>query len=174
MFLGAPGLIGNQVIPALIKAGFSVLAGSRRGLSVGGASGVDVDMRDPANLARAMQGVAAVGLVISDVQDMDALGLNAVAAAKSAGVHRLLWFSSFGAKPDNLAQFSRRHPVIDEAVRASGIPYTILRPNFFMQDFSAFYGGRQSGQQARFYCRSAMRGSATSISATWLMQPFLR
>jgi uncharacterized protein YbjT (DUF2867 family) len=96
LFLGAPGLIGNQVIPALINAGFSVLAGSRRGLSVGGAPDVGVDMRDPANLARAMQGVAAVGLVISD------------------------------------------------------------------------------GQQARFFCRSAMRGSAISISATWLMQPFLR
>jgi len=140
LFLGAPGLIGNQVIPTLINAGFSVLAGSRRGLSVGGAPGIGVDMRDPANLARAMQGVAAVGLVISDVKDMESLGLNAVAAAKSAGVHRLLWFSSFGAKPDNQARFSRRHPVIDEAVRASGIPYTILRPNFFMQDFSAFYG----------------------------------
>jgi uncharacterized protein YbjT (DUF2867 family) len=87
-----------------------------------------------------MQGVAAVGLVISDDQEMETLGLNAVAAAKSAGVHRLLWFSSFGAKLDNQARFSRRHPVIDEAVRASGIPYTILRPNFFMQDFSAFYG----------------------------------
>jgi uncharacterized protein YbjT (DUF2867 family) len=87
-----------------------------------------------------MQGVAAVGLVISDVQDMETLGLNAVAAAQSAGVHRLLWFSSFGAKLDNQARFSRRHPVIDEAVRASGIPYTILRPNFFMQDFSTFYG----------------------------------
>jgi uncharacterized protein YbjT (DUF2867 family) len=47
LFLGAPGLIGNQVIPALINAGFSVLAGSRRGLSVGGAPGVGVDMRDP-------------------------------------------------------------------------------------------------------------------------------
>jgi uncharacterized protein YbjT (DUF2867 family) len=140
LFLGAPGLIGNQVIPALISAGISVLAGSRRGLSVGGAPGVDVDMRDPKSLARAMQGAAAVGLVIPDVQDMELLGLNAVAAAKSAGVHRLLWFSSFGAKPDNQARFSRRHPAIDEAVRASGIPYTILRPNFFMQDFSAFYG----------------------------------
>jgi uncharacterized protein YbjT (DUF2867 family) len=140
LFLGAPGLIGNQVIPALINAGLFVLAGSRRGLSVGGAPGGSVDMRDPASLARAMQGVAAVGLVISDVKDMESLGLNAVAAAKSAGVRRLLWFSSFGAKPDNQARFSRRHPVIDEAVRASGIPYTILRPNFFMQDFSVFYG----------------------------------
>src|SRR6516162_4960350 len=46
LFLGAPGLIGNQVIPTLIKAGFSVLAGSRRRLSVGGAPGVGVDMQD--------------------------------------------------------------------------------------------------------------------------------
>ena len=85
LFLGAPGLIGTHVIPALVKADFSVLAGSRRGLSVGGAPGVAVDMRDPANLARAMQGMATVGLVIPDVKDMESLGLKAVAAAKSAG-----------------------------------------------------------------------------------------
>jgi uncharacterized protein YbjT (DUF2867 family) len=140
LFLGAPGLIGNHVIPTLIKAGCTVLAGSRRGLSVGGAPGVVVDLRDPESLARAMRGMATVGLVIPDVNDMESLGLNAVAAAKVAGVRRLLWFSSFGAKAENQARFSRRHPVIDEAVRASGIPHTILRPNFFMQDFTAFYG----------------------------------
>jgi uncharacterized protein YbjT (DUF2867 family) len=140
LFVGAPGLIGNHVIPVLVKAGFTVRAGSRRGLSVGGAPGIVVNMRDRESLARAMEGMAAVGLVVPDVNDMESLGLNAVAAAKSAGVRRLLWFSSFGAKADNQAGFSRRHPVIDEAVRASGIPHTILRPNFFMQDFTAFYG----------------------------------
>ena len=140
LFLGAPGLIGNHVIPVLVKSGFCVLAGSRRGLSVGGAPGAAVDMRDPASLAGAMQGMATVGLVIPDVSDMESIGLHAVAAAKSVGVCRLLWFSSFGARPDNRARFSRRHPVIDEAVRTCGIPYTILRPNFFMQDFTAFYG----------------------------------
>ena len=140
LFLGAPGLIGSHVIPTLRKGGLTVLAGSRRGVSVGGAPGVVVDLRDPESLARAMRGMAMVGLVIPDVRDMESLGLNAVAAAKAAGVCQLLWFSSFGAKADNRARFSRRHPVIDEAVRASGIPYTILRPNFLMQDFAAFYG----------------------------------
>src|SRR5262245_60089736 len=136
LFLGAPGLIGNHVIPALAEIGVPVLAGSRRGLSVGGAPGVAVDMRDRESLVRAMRDIATVGLVSPDVVDMESLGLNVVSAAQSAGVNRLLWFSSFGATPENQARFSRRHPVIDEAVRASGIPYTILRPNFFMQDFT--------------------------------------
>jgi uncharacterized protein YbjT (DUF2867 family) len=140
LFLGAPGLIGNHVIPALAAGDFSVMAGSRRGLAICGATGVAVDMRDPETLARTMQGIATVAFVIPDVIDMEALGLNVVAAAQSAGVKRLLWFSSFGASPKNEARFSRRHPVIDEAVRSSSIPYTILRPNFFMQDFTAFYG----------------------------------
>jgi uncharacterized protein YbjT (DUF2867 family) len=140
LFLGAPGLIGNCVIPTLIKEGATVQAGGRRGIPVGGASGIAVDMRDPESLARAMQGVKTVALVVPDVTDMESLGLNVVAAAKSAHVDRLLWFSSFGAKPENKARFSCRHPVIDEAVRSSGIPYTILRPNFLMQDFAAFYG----------------------------------
>jgi uncharacterized protein YbjT (DUF2867 family) len=139
LFLVAPGLIGNHVIPAFIEIGVPVLAGSRRGLSVGNANGVAVDMRDRASLARALRGIATVALVIPDVVDMESIGLNVVSAAKCAGVNRLLWFSSFGAKPENQALFSCRHPVIDEAVRASGIPYTILRPNFFMQDFTAFY-----------------------------------
>jgi uncharacterized protein YbjT (DUF2867 family) len=97
-------------------------------------------MRDREDLARTMHGVATVALVVPDVADMEALGLNAVAAAQTARVKRLLWFSSFGASPENNARFSRRHPVIDEAVRSSGIPYTTLRPSFFMQDFIAFYG----------------------------------
>ena len=139
LFLGAPGLVGNHVIPAFAETGVRVLAGSRRGLSVGGAPGIAVDMRDRESLARAMRGIATVALVIPDVADMESLGLNVVSAAQSAGVKRLLWFSSFGAKRENQARFSRRHPVIDEAVRASGIPYAILRPNFFMQDFTAFY-----------------------------------
>ena len=140
LFLGAPGLVGNHVIPALTGAGIPVVAGSRRGLAVAGAAGVTVDMRDPETLVRTMQEIATVAFVVPDVIDMEALGLNVVAAAQSAGVSRLLWFSSFGASPQNEARFSCRHRVIDEAVRSSGIPYTILRPNFFMQDFTAFYG----------------------------------
>ena len=139
LFLGAPGLIGNHVIPALVETGVPVAAGSRRGLSVGGAPGVAVEMRDCESLARAMRGIRTVALVISDVIDMESIGLNVVSTARSCGVNRLLWFSSFGAKPENQARFSRRHPTIDEAVRASGIPYIILRPNFFMQDFTAVY-----------------------------------
>jgi uncharacterized protein YbjT (DUF2867 family) len=140
LFIGASGLIGSLVTPVLMKAGFSVSTAGRRGLSVSDAPGIAVDLRDSTNLARAMQGMATVALVLPDVPDMEAIGLNAVNAAKAAGLRRLLWFSSFGAKPDNQARFSRRHPVIDEAVRASGIPYTILRPNFVMQNFTFFYG----------------------------------
>ena len=139
LFIGASGLIGSFVTPALIKAGFSVSTGGRRGLSVGRASGITVDLRDSNSLAQAMQGVATLALVLPDTPDMESLGLNAVNAAKAAEVRRLLWFSSFGAKRDNQARFSRRHPVIDDAVRSAGIPYTILRPNFLMQNFTFFY-----------------------------------
>ena len=140
LFIGASGLIGSLVTPALMKAGFAVSTAGRRGLSVSNAPGVVVDLRDFTSLVHAMQGVATVALVLTDAPDMETIGLNAVNAAKAAGVRRLLWFSGFDAKPDNKARFSRRHPFIDEAVRASGIPYTILRPNFLMQNFTFFYG----------------------------------
>ena len=139
LFIGASGLIGSVVAPALIKAGFSVSTAGRRGLPVAGAPGIAVDLRDSNSLAQAMQGVATLALVLPDAPDMESLGLKAVNAAKAAEVRRLLWFSSFGAKRDNQARFSCRHPAIDDAVRSSGIPYTTLRPNFLMQNFSFFY-----------------------------------
>src|SRR5260370_3240065 len=133
LFIGASGLIGSLVTPALMKAGFSVSTAGRRGLSVGDAPGIAVDLRDSTNLARAMQGVATVALVLPDVPDMEAIGVNAVNTAKAAGVRQLLWFSSFCATPDNRARFSRPHPVIDAPVPSSEIPYTILRPSFLIQ-----------------------------------------
>src|ERR1700730_4759443 len=170
LFLGAPGLVGNHVIPALAEAGIPVLAGSRRGLVVGGAAGVTVDMRDPENLARTMQGIATVAFVIPDVIDMEVLGLNVVSAAQSAGVRRLLLFSSFGASPKKEARFSSRHPVIDEAVRSSGI-----RTRYCARAFSCRISrpstGRPSEQRARFFCRWGMHGSVISICATLVRQP---
>jgi uncharacterized protein YbjT (DUF2867 family) len=85
LFLGAPGLIGNHVIPAFAETGIRVLAGSRRGLSVGGTPGVAVDMRDRESLARAMRGIATVAFVISDVADMESIGSNVVSAASPPG-----------------------------------------------------------------------------------------
>jgi uncharacterized protein YbjT (DUF2867 family) len=85
LFLGAPGLIGNHVIPAFAETGVRVLAGSRRGLSVGGTPGVAVDMRDRESLARAMRGIATVAFVISDVADMESIGSNVVSAASPPG-----------------------------------------------------------------------------------------
>jgi uncharacterized protein YbjT (DUF2867 family) len=90
LFVGAAGLIGSIVTPALIKAGFSVVTGGRRGLSVAGASGIMVDLRDSSSLTRAMQGIATVALVLPDVPEMESLGLNVVNAAKAARVRRLL------------------------------------------------------------------------------------
>src|SRR5258708_29000272 len=100
LFLGAPGLVGNHVIPAFAETGVRVLAGSRRGLSVGGAPGVAVDMRDRESLARAMPGIATVALVIPDVVDMESIGLNLGSSAQCARVERLLLVSSFCPQPE--------------------------------------------------------------------------
>ena len=52
LFLGAPGLIGNHVIPAFVETGIPVLAGSRRGQSVGAASGAVAALKDDQLLNR--------------------------------------------------------------------------------------------------------------------------
>jgi uncharacterized protein YbjT (DUF2867 family) len=53
-----------------------------------------------------------------------------VSAAKAAGVRRLLYMSGAGAAPDAPRHWFRAKWRAEEAVRASGIPYTIFRPSW--------------------------------------------
>jgi NADH dehydrogenase len=53
-----------------------------------------------------------------------------VAAAKAAGVRRLVYMSGAGAAPDAPRHWFRAKWRAEEAVRASGIPYTIFRPSW--------------------------------------------
>ena len=62
---------------------------------------------------------------------VDAAGTEAlVAAAKTASVRRLVYMSGAGAAPDAPKHWFRAKWRAEEAVRASGIPYTIFRPSW--------------------------------------------
>jgi uncharacterized protein YbjT (DUF2867 family) len=59
---------------------------------------------------------------------------NAIEAAKRAGVSRIVRLSAFVPEPALNTTLGRQHQQIDELVRTAGVPYTILRPTFFMQN----------------------------------------
>ena len=81
-----------------------------------------------------MAGVDAVFLLVPVHPEETRLGLNAVAAAKEAKVGRIVYLSVFGAETaPKVPHFIGKVP-IEEAVAASGLPFTILRPNYFFQN----------------------------------------
>jgi uncharacterized protein YbjT (DUF2867 family) len=63
-----------------------------------------------------------------------AQGLAGVAAAQAAGVHRIVYLSVFMAPGAEVVPHIASKIPVEEAVQASGIPWTILRPNNFFQN----------------------------------------
>jgi len=61
-----------------------------------------------------------------------------VDAARQSGVRRIVKLSQFGADPEARERFPRYHGVVEEHIRNSGMYYTFLRPNLFMQSFFNF------------------------------------
>src|SRR5437764_9809232 len=92
------------------------------------------DLDDSDSLLAAMEGVEKVFLLCPVSQKQTELEANVVEAAKKAGVGHLVKFSVLHASPQSASQLLRWHGQTEQHIRASGIPFTFLRPNIFMQE----------------------------------------
>jgi uncharacterized protein YbjT (DUF2867 family) len=133
---GATGKLGRRLIPLLARRGITVRTASRSLLPErAGIEPVRFDWSDESTYEAARKGVDAMYLVAGPVpQEAHAGYIRALLdGAARAGVERVVLLSTFGvdqAPPENpLRQ-------IELAVESSGVPYTILRPVAFMQNFS--------------------------------------
>jgi len=123
---GATGNVGRTLVEALAAAGEPVAAVSR-GTPAELPEGVRHhrgDLAEPESLAPALDGADALFLLVAG-QDPQAI----VDLAKAGGVRRIVLLSSQGAgtRPEVY-----RHPrVFEDAVRASGLQCTVLRPGGF-------------------------------------------
>ena len=133
-------------------AGSSAPAGSGSGTGSGATAGSgpaafeyrQADVTGPESLASALAGVETLAISLAfpnspieaprrgrTFERVDAAGTEAlVAAAKMAGVRRLVYMSGAGAAPDAPKHWFRAKWRAEEAVRSSGIAYTIFRPSW--------------------------------------------
>lgn len=81
-----------------------------------------------------MEGVDSVVAITPPNPNAVAQGTNILNAAKDAGVSFYLRISAIGAAADAPTENGKLHNQSDEELQNSGIPYTILRPHFFMQN----------------------------------------
>jgi uncharacterized protein YbjT (DUF2867 family) len=119
--LGATGKVGRRVAARLDVAGATV-----RGVSTSGSP--PFRWEDPDTWGPVVQGVDAAFVMAPDGVEVDPRLLE---AAVDAGVRRLVLLSSKGIETMN----DDRLLAAEQAVRNSGVDWTILRPDWFDQNF---------------------------------------
>jgi uncharacterized protein YbjT (DUF2867 family) len=94
---------------------------------------VEADFAKPATLTRALIGVDHAFLVSPSSERSAELEKNFIGAAKDAGVAHIVKLSVFGADLQSPCRFHRLHRDVELELENSGIGWTNLRPNLFMQ-----------------------------------------
>jgi uncharacterized protein YbjT (DUF2867 family) len=145
---GASGTIGTQVVAALAAQGASVRAAARgatRAAHPAHVVDVDLVLGDTPSVDRALAGVSAAFLLTPFAQDQVALGTHFIDRAKAAGVKRIVKLSAIGSDSEPGIQLGRWHRAIERHLEASGLEFTLLRPNNFMQNFVGYYPPDKEG-----------------------------
>lgn len=138
---GATGTVGSALVELLLARGERVVVGVR---DDGATSRVppDAEARPfrfgdaPVALEGALRGADRLFLLRPPaIADVEAKLFPVVDAARRVGVRHVVFLSLQGV------QVNRRtpHHAVEAYLRASGAPWTFLRPNFFMQNFTSTY-----------------------------------
>ncbi|MFF0018407.1 NAD(P)H-binding protein [Streptomyces sp. NPDC005374] len=132
LITGATGTTGSRVTAQLTAAGHRVRAASRRGTPLPRAEPVRFDWYDPATHADALAGTDRVYLV-PPVGDPDpaAVMLPFLRRARAAGVGRAVLLSS-SAVPEGGPAVGVVHQALPDLFDS----WTVLRPSWFMQNFT--------------------------------------
>ena len=159
---GASGVLGRSVVTAFAEAGLPVRQAVRNlKKAKPGVDSVLLDYSELATIGPALTGIGGL-LLMSPSLDPNApaeLG-PVVARAKEAGARHIVFISAFGVNHDEQAPLR----VVEHLVMDSGIPYTILRPNFFMENFSeGFLSGSIKGQNGIFLAAGDGKTSFISV-----------
>ena len=133
---GSTGNVGRVLVRALAEAGERVAAVSRHASDMPeGVTHHRADLADPESLRPALDGADALFLLVSGAgEHLDPQGILDV--AKAAGVRRVVLQSSqaAGTRPESGSHAPLR--ALEDAVRRSGLEWTLLRPGGF--DSNAF------------------------------------
>lgn len=160
--IGATGNIGKHVVAALNSQGLPVRVVSRDGQRArqslpASVELVQADLTRQADVHAALRGATKVYLATSGPDQLTA-ETNVINAARGADVQQLVRVSVIGASSDHGVSIARVHHQLDQALAASGVPNTTLRPNWFMENFfgavdsivqqGAIYGSAADGRVA--------------------------
>lgn len=151
---GGTGTLGTRLLPLLADRGLDVRILSRKHGKAPPLLGdrvkiLDGDVRDPRIVEQAMDGARTVISAITGFgMDRDVSprtvdwegNANLIGAAKTAGVEHFILLSVCQAGPDHPIELFRMKDRAEEALRASGLAWTIIRPTAYMETWVGILG----------------------------------
>ncbi|MCH7473336.1 MAG: SDR family oxidoreductase [Gemmatimonadetes bacterium] len=136
---GATGNIASLVIPTLLEKGAQVKALVRNPskaeeLKKSGVEIVEGEFTDADAAQKVMEGADSVLLIAPPNPDAVKQNSVLITAAKNSGNPHVVRISAIGAAADAPTENGKLHHQSDNELAESGLPHTILRPHFFMQN----------------------------------------
>ncbi|WP_117208829.1 NAD(P)H-binding protein [Allorhizocola rhizosphaerae] len=136
---GANGNVSSAVIRSGLAAGLDLAALVRKPVTIPGVQTIVGDLEEPDSLD--FSGIDTLWLLNAMGPQAPHASSNAVWAARRAGVKHVVRLSAIGAAHDAPTRNGRLHALSDVEALASGIPTTIVRPAFFMQNLLGAISG---------------------------------
>src|SRR5437588_13008960 len=140
LVIGATGTIGRDVTKQLAKKNATVRAGVRDPGKARMQFGTEIalapfDFENPESFTGALEGVEKVFLLPPLMPNQLEVANAFVDAAKRAGVHHIVKLSAIGIDDETQPKAVKWHGANERHIRQSGVAFTFLRPNSFMQNF---------------------------------------
>lgn len=135
---GATGNVGKELLPFLSQAGVSTIAVTRdkaRAKALPSVTWMEADMADRQSLHKTMDSSRAVFLASGLGEGFVEEQANVAGIAKAQGVEQIVKLSMNGVAEDSPFYIAALNYRAEEAVKAAGPGWTMLRPHSFMQNW---------------------------------------
>jgi len=150
LITGASGNVGREVLKQAagqLKVRAAYMSANKAKEAPAGVETVLMDYAKPETVRAALDGIEKVFLVGPPSPNVAELEGVLVNEAKKSGVRHIVKLSALGERK---AIFPSLHRDSEEKIEVSGLPYTFLRPNGFMQNFVNYDSSTIKAQNA-FY-----------------------
>src|SRR5712672_1451524 len=179
LVLGVTGQVGKRVATNLKRKKATLSVGSRREANLAeladhfGASRF-IDLDDPRTFNEALKDITGIFLITGYTVAMLVQSKSLIDAAKRNGVTHIVHLGAFTREHDSYATVFAWHQMIEAYLRDSGIAWTNLHPNMFMQNFLSVWsikGGLYSAYTSKAIGFTALEDVAEAAAVILMEGP---
>jgi NAD(P)H dehydrogenase (quinone) len=172
---GSTGQLGSRIARLLAADGIPqrlIVRDPKRAPSLAGAEVAQAAYGEHSALLNALDGVTTL-MLLSATESADRVSLHkaTIDAAVAAGVKRIVYTSFVGASASATFTFARDHWHTEQHVRSTGVDFTFLRDNLYLDFLSGFVGadGVMRGPAGDGRVAAVARDDVASVAARVLV-----